>query len=414
MKQGDSPVLPKGWELKKLGDFYEITSSKRVFKAEWQKSGVPFYRAREIVKLAQQGFVENELFISDDMYSQYSAKYGIPKVGDIMVTGVGTLGICYVVKKGDRFYFKDGNIIWLKKQSEINSQFVEYAFKSEFLRKQIDNSIGATVGTFTIIKAKHTLIPVPQLTEQKRIVAILDKTFSAIDKAKDKAEQNLKNAKELFESYFESIFGNTGNDWKKKKINEVCLLKSGTTIPPTLERKKGDVLYTKISDMNLPENIVEIHTSSRFVNSNEIKQNQIIPEGAIIFPKRGGAIATNKKRKIIKPTIVDLNTMAIIPSKKINKDYLFHWFQMFDLNDISNGANIPQINNYSFDEIYISYPVSLKEQQTIVQKLDALSTKIKKLESIYQKKIDDLEELKKSILQKAFNGELTSTKLIAV
>ena len=101
--------------------------------------------------------------------------------------------------------------------------------------------------------------------------------------------------------------------------------------------------------MNLPENLIEITTSSRFVNSDEIKPKQIIPEGAIIFPKRGGAIATNKKRKIIKPTIVDLNTMAIIPSKKINKDYLFYWFQLFDLNDISNGANVPQINHYSFE-----------------------------------------------------------------
>lgn len=158
--------------------------------------------------------------------------------------------------------------------------------------------------------------------------------------------------------------------------------------------------------MNLPENLIEINTSSRFADSNEIKKNQIIPEGAIIFPKRGGAIATNKKRKIVKPTIVDLNTMAIIPGKKIDKNYLFFWFQLIDLNDISNGTSIPQINNYSFDEVYIPYPKSLPEQQRIVFKLDAISAETKKLESIYQQKLAALEELKKSILQKTFNGEL--------
>ena len=99
---------------------------------------------------------------------------GIPAVGDIMVTGVGTLGICYVVKKDDRFYFKDGNIIWLKKKTEANSRFVEYAFRSEFLRTQIDDSVGATVGTYTIIKAKNTLVPLPSPSEQHRVVEQLD------------------------------------------------------------------------------------------------------------------------------------------------------------------------------------------------------------------------------------------------
>src|SRR5271156_4998125 len=144
--------MKTGWQIKTLGDLFEITSSKRVFEADWKTDGVPFYRAREIVKLANQGYVNNELFISEEMYQKYSGKYGIPVEGDIMVTGVGTLGICYVVQRNDKFYFKDGNIIWLKKKSGIESRFVEYAFQSEYLRSQIDDSVGVTVGTYTIIK----------------------------------------------------------------------------------------------------------------------------------------------------------------------------------------------------------------------------------------------------------------------
>lgn len=253
---------------------------------------------------------------------------------------------------------------------------------------------------------KEIEVPFPPLSEQYRIVKILDDVFEKIEKVKENTEKNLQNSKDFFESYLQNVFVNNGDGWEEKRINEVCELKSGTTISPSLERKKGDVLYTKIADMNLSENLIEIRTSSRFVNSDEIKKNQIIPEGAIIFPKRGGAIATNKKRKIIKPTIVDLNTMAIIPSKNIDNDYFYHWFQLIDLNKISNGTSIPQINNYSFDEVYIPYPVSLNVQKTIVKKLDTLSNETKRLEEIYKQKLADLDELKKSVLGKAFAGEL--------
>lgn len=193
--------------------------------------------------------------------------------------------------------------------------------------------------------------------------------------------------------------------WEIKKLGDVCELKSGTTISPSLERTEGDVLYTKVGDMNLPDNEIEINTSSRFVNSNEIKINQIIPEGAIIFPKRGGAIATNKKRKIIKPTIVDLNTMAIIPSRKIDKDYFFHWFQLFDLNSISNGTNIPQINNYSFDEVYIPFPKSLPEQQRIVTILDQAFAAIATAKANAQLNLKNAKQLFESYLQGVFENK---------
>ena len=183
--------LPEGWKQGKLEDFYDITSSKRVFQSEWKTSGVPFYRAREIVKLSQDGFVDNELFISEEMYAQYSEKYGIPKPEDILITGVGTLGVCYVVKQNDRFYFKDGNIIWLKKKHDILSSFVEYAFKTEYLKEQINDNSGTTVGTYTIIRAKNTLIPFPSIPEQQQITSFLDKQMTAIERARKAAEEEL-------------------------------------------------------------------------------------------------------------------------------------------------------------------------------------------------------------------------------
>ena len=100
----------------KISDLYDVGSSKRVFQSEWRDSGVPFYRAREIAKLASDGYVDNDLFIDEELYNAYSERYGKPQPGDIMITGVGTLGVCYIVKPNDRFYFKDGNILWFKQK----------------------------------------------------------------------------------------------------------------------------------------------------------------------------------------------------------------------------------------------------------------------------------------------------------
>lgn len=186
--------------------------------------------------------------------------------------------------------------------------------------------------------------------------------------------------------------------WKTSKLTEVCNLKSGTTISNKLERVNGDVIYAKVGDMNLFGNEEYITVSSRYVFQEEINRNQIIPIGSIIFPKRGGAIATNKKRKIIKPTIVDLNTMALVPTDAIDPDYLFFWFKQLDLSTISSGTSIPQINNYSFENIFISYPASLVDQKRIVIILDEAFAAISKAKQNTEKNLQNAKELFDSFL----------------
>jgi len=200
-------MTPKdGWKQETMGNFFDITSSKRVFQADWKSEGVPFYRAREIVKIAKQGYVNNELFISEDMYNEYSTKYGVPKAGDILITGVGTLGICYIVKENDRFYFKDGNIIWLKKKREINSRFVEYAYKTDYIVNQVNSGSGATVGTYTIVRAKDTKIFVPSIEEQGRIVEELDALSKEIEQLQANFERQAARVEELKQSILHEAF----------------------------------------------------------------------------------------------------------------------------------------------------------------------------------------------------------------
>jgi type I restriction enzyme, S subunit len=404
----------KNWKTKTLSDVCTIFED-----GDWIESKD---QSDEGVRLIQTGNVGNGFFKDRGEKARYISEATFKRLrcteiveGDCLISRLpDPVGrACIIPDTGEKMITAvDCTIIRFQPKEILPEWFLFYSLSHKYQTEVNKQVSGATRQRISRKNLGLIEIPLPPLPEQQRIVAILDAAGAAIAKAKANAEKNLKNTKELFESYLQGVFENKGEGWEESVLKEVCELKSGTTISPSLERTEGDVLYTKVGDMNLPGNEVEINTSSRFVNSKEIKINQIIPEGAIIFPKRGGAIATNKKRKIIKPTIVDLNTMAIIPSKKIDNDYFFHWFQLFDLNSISTGANIPQINNYSFDEVCLPYPKSIKEQQKIVEQLDILSNETKKLEAIYQQKINDLEELKKSVLQKAFSGELRGGELV--
>lgn len=295
-----------------------------------------------------------------------------------------------------------GTLQYLYPKPNTNIRFAYYYLQSIDFAKYYQ---GAAIPHIYYRDYKSEKLVLPPLPEQERIVAKLDKAFEAIDKVKANAEQNLNNAKELFESALNNVFTKNTDGWEEKKLDDVCTYKSGTTISKDLEKDTGDLLYIKVGDMNIRGNEELITTSTRFASSAEISAAQIIPTGSVIFPKRGGAIATNKKRKIIKPTIVDLNTMAIIPNKELDSNFFYYWFGQINLIDISNGTTIPQINNYSFQNLRIKYP-TLLEQQKIVEQLDKIQEKTKKLEAIYTQKIKECDELKQSILQKAFRGEL--------
>lgn len=196
-KQTELGEIPEDWEVKSLGESFDIGSSKRVFQSQWRKSGIPFYRAREIVILAEKNTVENELFIDETLYNQYKTLYGVPAVNDLLVTGVGTLGKVYKVQNTNPFYFKDGNIICLKNKGSINSDYVSYHFDYYIVKDQInDNSGKSTVGTYTINSARKTIIPVPSVPEQTAIANVLSSMDKEIETLNTKLEKyiNLKTA----------------------------------------------------------------------------------------------------------------------------------------------------------------------------------------------------------------------------
>ena len=175
--------LPAGWEWSRLGELGLIGSSSRVHQKDWQASGVPFYRAREIVRLAKDGFVDNELFISEKLYQELSTGGSVPESGDIMLTGVGTIGVPYRVRVYDRFYFKDASVLIFKNYIGDNSDYLLKYFESPLWVNTIHSeSMGTTVHTLTIARANETPCPLPPLAEQHRIVAKVDELMALCDR----------------------------------------------------------------------------------------------------------------------------------------------------------------------------------------------------------------------------------------
>ena len=178
--------IPESWEWVRWGNVVETVSARRVHKKDWQTKGVPFYRAREIAKLAENGVVNNELFISEEMYKMYSIS-GIPHPGDLMITAVGTLGKTYIVQDGDKFYYKDASVISLQNYGHITPKYLKFAMESPFMLQQIkSNSSGTTVSTLTIVRMNDYLLPLPPLAEQKRIVAKIEEMMPLVEKMQKK------------------------------------------------------------------------------------------------------------------------------------------------------------------------------------------------------------------------------------
>jgi type I restriction enzyme S subunit len=182
--EDDRPfAVPAGWEWARFGNVGMIGSSSRVHQKDWTTSGIPFYRAREIVKLSRDGYVDNDLFISPELYESLSSSGNCPEPNDLMITGVGTIGIPYVVQQNDRFYFKDASVLMFKNLFHLPTDYLRLFCLSPYWIKVIhDSSMGTTVHTLTIVRANEVAVPLPPLPEQHRIVARVDELMALCDR----------------------------------------------------------------------------------------------------------------------------------------------------------------------------------------------------------------------------------------
>lgn len=201
---GDPIENPKGWEIGCFNDICEVTSSKRVYQSEWQSSGIPFYRISDFTFLVDNAEITPELFISQEKYNELKNNNQVPKSGDILVSTRGTLGKCYIIKKGDHFYFQDGMITWLKNiDRKVHPLFIVFLFNNDSFRRQIDKKqAGSTVAYLSISMIKQFILPLPPLSLQQSFASKIE----AIEAQKALITKSMEETQRLFGSRMDYWF----------------------------------------------------------------------------------------------------------------------------------------------------------------------------------------------------------------
>lgn len=194
------------WEVKRFDELGTITSSKRIYKSEYVKDGVPFYRTKEIKELSNGKPITLELFISKDRYEQIKKSFGVPQIGDLLMSAVGTIGEIMVIENEDEFYFKDGNIVWFKDFQRLDTNYLKYALTA-FVEKIKSLAIGAAYSALTIEKLNKYEIPFPKTKEaQQTIVRQLDALRAETQKLEAVYQQKIANLDELKKSILQKAF----------------------------------------------------------------------------------------------------------------------------------------------------------------------------------------------------------------
>lgn len=255
----------------------------------------------------------------------------------------------------------------------ILPEYLGNYFKSPIYRKTISRlSAGANINNIKSEHLDNLEIPLPAMEEQRKIAQRLDAVSDLLAKQK----QLLAEQDNLIQSTFYDMFGDL--KCEESTIGNECILKSGTTFSKDDELDKGEYIYAKVADMNLQGNEVYIKTSRKYLSKKHVG-NLFLNKGSIIFPKRGGAIRTNKKRILIEDSCVDLNIMGVSPRKKLTTQYLYVYFLNLNLESLCDGCVIPQINNKNIAPLKIPVPpLELQEKfAAIVEQIESEKSKIK-------------------------------------
>lgn len=390
--------LPQGWEWKSLGEIFNIErgGSPRPIKKfltdkedgiNWIKIGdiknqKYLYKTEE--KIIQEGLKKSKLVIEGDLLVSNSMSFGKP-----------------VIVKLQKGAIHDGWLL-LKEKINLNKEYFYYLFSSNFMYSFLSyQASGSTVKNLNIDKLKQIEIPLPPLKEQERIVGILDESFAKIDESIKILEQNLLNLDELMQSALQKAF-NPLKDNAKENYK----------LPQSWEWKSLEEISENISaGGDKPKNCTESKTAKNQipVYANGVNNNGLVgytDKATIIKPSltisaRGtiGFVCIRKE-----PYFPIVRLISLIPCENILcLHYLYFCLNFFIAK--GEGSSIPQLTIPKFKSLQIPLP-PLKEQEQIAKHLDFVFEKTKALKELYTKELKDYEELKQSLLNKAFKGKL--------
>lgn len=379
------------WEKVKLGNVCEITSSKRIFYSEYVDDGVPFYRSKEIIESDEGKVIENPLYISVDKYNEIKEKFGVPQTGDMLLTSVGTIGIPYIIKKKDCFYFKDGNLTWFRDFREgLNSKYLYYWIKSsEGTGILYNTTIGSSQKALTISALKNIKVSLPPRSVQDKIVEVVSAYDDLIENNQRQIKLLEEAAQRLYKEWFvdlrfpghenTKIVDGVPEGWSRTNINEILTFHRGYDLTKN-EMKAG----------RYP--VVGSTTVIGYHNEFKIK-------GPGIVTGRSGSLG---KYQFIWDNFWPHNTSLYISDyKDHNIFFVYSLLQTVDFASLNNGGAIPTLNRNVLSNIEVIEPTD-ELQEMFAKIAEPQYQKIKNLE----KQNNQLKMARDALLPKLMSGEV--------
>lgn len=410
------------WKKKKLSEFCEFSNGLWTGKKPpFQTVGV--IRNTNFTKDCQLD--DNDIVYLEVEQSQFQKRklqYGdiiLEKSGGGPKQPVGRV-VIFDKTNGDFSFSNFTSVIRIKNKSEVDFNFLHKYLFLEYISGATEKMQSHSTGirNLKFDDYKDIEVPLPPLPEQQRIVSVLDEAFAAIAKAKANAEKNLKNARELFESYLEDLFSILFRERDKKTVSALAKVIGGYSFKSTNFKKEGK--YQVIRMGNVRPGIIRENESPVFIDELDDKalSKALLLPNDVIITQTG----TKKKRDYGFTVIIEKENYLLnqrIASIRFSDKYLpkfflyFSWTNIFKDQYFANETGTVGQGNVGISAITnADVPfITVKDQKEIVDRIEKLRAETQRMESIYQKKIDGLEELKKSILNKAFAGELNSSSL---
>jgi type I restriction enzyme S subunit len=325
--------------------------------------------------------------------------------GDFILSNSMSFGRPYIMKTSGCIH--DG---WLVlRQPKIDPDYLYYVLGSDLVFNQFDQlAAGSTVRNLNIGLAKTVKIPIPPLAEQQRIVGILDEAFAGIARAKANAEQNLQNARALFESHLQAVFSQRGEGWVETTVGaEIRFIDYRGKTPVKTEIGIRLITAKNVKMGYLQESPMEYIAADNY----ESWMTRGIPKkGDVLFTTE--APLANVAQLDTDEKVAFAQRIIIMQPNAEKLDCTFLKYLLLSqpvqerIRSKGTGATVQGIKASLLKTIEISFPISLQEQRRIVAQLDALALETRSLAAIYERKLAALEELKKSLLHQAFSGEL--------
>jgi len=398
--------MNKNWDYKKIGDVMLVKrgGSPRPINKYLTDSedGLNWIKISDASASTKYIYETKQKITKDGLH-----KTRLVNEGDFLLSNSMSFGRPYIMKTSGCIH--DGWLVLREKESGLlDKNFLYLLLGSPYIFEQFDMlAAGSTVRNLNIGLVSSVSIPIPPLEEQKQIVAVLDKAFTAIDQAKANIEKNLQNAKDLFQSKLNEIFTKKGEGWEEKYLGDICGFQNGFAFKSKLFKPDG-IPVLRIS--SIQDDQVVDHRPV-FTDPNNYKEDlskYLVQNGDLLIAMSGattGKIGFNNTGRTF---LLNQRVGKFEPSDNLNLKFLYYYLSTkVDENlAISAGAAQPNLSTQQIKGFLIPMP-SLAEQKDIVAKLNELHSETATLEMIYQQKSALLTEFNKSTLQKAFAGELS-------